>query len=222
MSTLERGGDTRQPLLEADGLMKRFGTHLVVPGFALRARAGELIALAGANGSGKSTVLRLLAGLLRPDGGSGRVLGCELPGLDRRTRNAIGFLPQRAALYAGLSVYENLRFRAAVAGLQAPGSVADRCLAELELGSRRHQLLTQFSGGWTRRIELAATLLHRPRLLLLDEPTSGLDARASAGMWEQLAACLAAGTVIIFSSHASAELERADRCLTMPEASDAR
>lgn len=222
MSTPDRADDSPPPLLVADGLTKRFGAHVVVPGFTVRAQAGELIALAGANGSGKSTVLRLLAGLLRADGGRGRVLGCELPGLDRRTRNAIGFLPQRAALYGGLSVYENLRFRAAVAGLPGPGSVADRCLMELELGNRRHQLLAQFSGGWTRRIELAATLLHRPRLLLLDEPTSGLDARASAGMWRQLAACLAAGSLIIFSSHAAAELERADRCLTMPEASDAR
>jgi ABC-2 type transport system ATP-binding protein len=140
MSTLE-------PLLECSQLRKRFAARQAVADLSLRVEAGELVALTGPNGSGKSTALRMLAGLVKFDSGSGQVLGCSLQGIDRQTRNAIGYLPQRAALYANLSVFENLRFRAAVAGLVRPAESARRCIEALGLTPRSHEMLSAFSGG---------------------------------------------------------------------------
>ena len=205
------------PVLEVAGLIKQFGARIAVAGLSLRVQRGELVALAGPNGSGKSTALRMLAGLLQPDGGSGQVFGCDLQHFQRTTRNAIGYLPQRAALYASLPVFENLRFRAAVAGLAQPGAAAQSSLAELGLSARGHEPLAQLSGGWTRRVEIAATLIHQPLLLLLDEPTTGLDSAAREGIWQQLDGCLALGAAVVFSSHETAELVRATRCVNMPE-----
>jgi ABC-2 type transport system ATP-binding protein len=205
------------PRLEVTELIKRFGSRVAVAGISLQVQPGELVALAGPNGSGKSTALRMLAGLLKPDDGGGHILGRDLLHLDRETRNAIGYLPQRAALYASLPVFENLRFRAAVAGLAQPAAAARSSLASLGLSARGHEPLAQLSGGWTRRVEIAATLIHQPLLLLLDEPTTGLDSAAREGIWQQLDACRALGTAIVFSSHESAELERATRCVAMPE-----
>lgn len=197
--------------VDVTGLAKRFAGRRVLDEFALRVAAGETIALAGPNGSGKSTALRLLGGLLRADAGSGVVLGCALHRLDVSARNRIGFLPQRAALHLRLPVLENLRFRAAIAGHAQPARSARDAAAALGLAERAHEPLGRFSGGWIRRIELAATMLHRPALLLLDEPTTGLDPAARADIWGLLAAQAADGVAIVFSSHDDAELQHADR-----------
>jgi ABC-2 type transport system ATP-binding protein len=210
------------PVLAVADLIKRFGSRVAVAGLSLRVLPGELVALAGPNGSGKSTALRMFAGLLKPDSGSGQVLGGDMRHLDRAARNAIGYLPQRAALYASLPIYENLRFRAAVAGVAQPGTAARSILAALGLSARGHEPLAQLSGGWTRRVEIAATLIHQPLLLLLDEPTTGLDSTAVDGIWEQLDDCRALGAAIIYSSHEATELARASRCMTMPDSAHVR
>jgi ABC-2 type transport system ATP-binding protein len=210
-----------EPVLEVSGLVKRFGSRLAVAGLSLRVMPGELLALVGPNGSGKSTVLRMLGGLLKPDNGHGRICGCDLKSFDRNTRNSIGYLPQRAALYASLSIAENLRFRAAVAGMPRPAVAAWAALQELGLAGRARETLVQLSGGWTRRVEIAATLIHRPQLLLLDEPTTGLDTAARDSIWVQLQSCLERGSAIIYSSHEGAELARATRCVKLPEALNA-
>jgi ABC-2 type transport system ATP-binding protein len=208
-------------LLQVNDLSKRFGTRVAIAGLSLRVAPGELIALAGPNGSGKSTALRMLAGLLKVDSGDGLVLGRDLRHLNRETRNAIGYLPQRSALYGSLPVYENLRFRAAVAGLRQPAAAARASLSALGLDERANEVLAQFSGGWIRRIEMAATVIHEPRLLLLDEPTNALDSNAAAAIWQQLDQCLAHGAAIVFSTHDHNELSRATRCVALPESSNA-
>jgi ABC-2 type transport system ATP-binding protein len=206
------------PYLDVQRLSKQFGERVAVSGLSLTVRAGELVGLAGPNGSGKSTSLRLLAGLLRADAGVGSVLGCKLGQLDRHCRNRIGYLPQRAALYPRICVYENLRFRAAVAGVKQPSEIARTVVAGLGLADRATESLAQFSGGWTRRIEIAATLIHSPLLVLLDEPTTGLDEEARAHIWRQLDDCRAHGSAVIFSSHDGSELQRATQVVQLSSA----
>ena len=214
MSTL----DAAQPLLDVRQLRKQFADRIAVDQVSMYVKAGQLVGLAGPNGSGKSTLLRLLAGLLRADAGTGSVMGCALGQLDRSGRNQIGYLPQRAALYPRISVFENLRFRAAVAGLTEPSTATRAAIALLGLEDRATEPLGQFSGGWIRRIEIAATLIHSPRLVLLDEPTTGLDERARAHIWQQLDACRARGGAVVFSSHDSTELQHATLCLQLGRA----
>jgi ABC-2 type transport system ATP-binding protein len=195
--------------LEVRGLSRHFGARAAVRNLSLILLAGECVALAGPNGAGKSTALRLLAGLLPPHAGEGHVVGCDLRAIDSATRNAIGFLPQRSALYGRLSALENLRFRAAVAGLHDPMRHAHAAADTLQLGQRAAERLGRMSGGWVRRIELAATLIHQPQLILLDEPTTGLDDAARDAIWTTLAAHRAAGAAVVFTSHDAAEIGRA-------------
>lgn len=194
------------------------GTKPLFDGIDCTIVTGDKLGLCGHNGSGKSTLLRLLAGLLRADAGTGTVLGCALGQLDRSGRNQIGYLPQRAALYPRISVFENLRFRAAVAGLAEPAAAARAGIVSLGLEDRATEPLGQFSGGWIRRIEIAATLIHSPQLVLLDEPTTGLDERARAQIWQQLDTCQARGGAVIFSSHDRTELQRATQRLQLGDA----
>lgn len=210
--------ETARALLEVRQLRKQFADRVAVDQVSMCVLAGQSVGLAGPNGSGKSTLLRLLAGLLRADAGTGTVVGCALGRLDRNGRNQLGYLPQRAALYPRISVFENLRFRAALAGLAAPGTATRAAIALLGLEDRATEPLGQFSGGWIRRIEIAATLIHSPRLVLLDEPTTGLDEQARARIWEQLDICRARGAAVVFSSHDSTELQRATQCLQLGSA----
>jgi ABC-2 type transport system ATP-binding protein len=206
--------EPRPVVLRVRNLCKSFGARAVIRDLDMDVAAGETVALAGPNGSGKSTALRLLAGLLPATSGSGEVLGCSLQSLDRLTRNAIGYLPQRAALYPKLSAHENLRLRAALAGLARPAPEAHAALRQIGMTARQQDALATFSGGWVRRIEIAATLIHRPRLLLLDEPTTGVDVEADAGIWNQLATFAYEGGAVIFSSHDRAQCASANRTVT--------
>jgi ABC-type multidrug transport system ATPase subunit len=208
------------PIIGIRALGKQFGTRVVVSDFALEVQPGEAVAIAGANGSGKSTLLRLLAGLLRPDAGIGTVLGDRLGELSAMTRNAIGYLPQRCALHQRLAIIESLRFRAAVAGMSRPAQRARETLDALGLRDRAREPLEHFSGGWQRHIEIAATLIHRPRLIILDEPTTGLDVAACARIWVQLRGRLAAGAALVFTSHSDAERAGVDRSIVMRSPGD--
>jgi ABC-2 type transport system ATP-binding protein len=208
--------------ISVQGLQRRFG-GLLVPSlpFTLTVQPGDCVALAGPNGSGKSTVLRLLSGLLAAAAGTGHILGQPLGRLDARARRQLGLLPQRSALHLRLPVIESLRFRAAVAGLEQPLLRAKAVLAAMGIAARQYEPLHNFSGGWIRRLEVAATLLHEPRLALLDEPTSGIDAEARQAIWEQLRAERARGLAIVFSSHDAVELRQADYVVTLDKAAAA-
>lgn len=215
MSTARRRAEDGIGAVSLHGVSKAFGARLVVRDLTLTVARGECVGLTGPNGSGKSTVLRLLGGLLRADSGEGSVLGCDLRTLNAFTRNQIGFLPQRAGLHLRLSVHENLRFRAAVAGLAQPADRACSAVAALGLHARRHEALQKFSGGWVRRIEIAATLLHSPRLLILDEPTTGIDDNARDAIWQHIHLQLSGGTAVVYSSHDPDELKHATRTLNL-------
>lgn len=197
------------PLIDVAALAKRYGARTIVRGVTLRLERGQIVGLVGANGGGKTTTLRMLAGLLRPDAGSGHVLGGDIAAQTRHRRGEIGYMPQRLSLYPELSVAENLRFR-----LQAHG--LDRTRARLAESVSRwgleHVIDTRFdrlSGGWGRRVQFAAAMLSAPRLLLLDEPTAGLDVVTRQDIWRWLTDLAAQGCGIVISTH---DLVEAERC----------
>ena len=191
------------------GLSKRFGRRVAIDDLTLSVRPGEICGLAGANGGGKSTSLRMLAGLVAPDHGEGSVLGCDLLRGARRVRLNVGYLAQRSVLYPTLSVRENLRFRAAVFGLSDPVRMADLQIRTFGLAEFASVSIGELSGGWCRQVDLAAALIHRPRVLLLDEPTAALDPAARQAIWGRLLSLAAQGTAIVLSTH---DLNEAQYC----------
>src|SRR5262249_24826960 len=176
---------------------------------ALTLRAGEVFGLVGANGGGKTTALRILAGILTPDHGRGHVLGFDLVRSAGEIRQHVGYMSQRFSLYADLSVFENLRFRAAVYGLDRPRAAAQAAIDDFALTQYGCSAAKQLSGGWARRLQLAAALIHSPRLILLDEPTAGLDAVSRQEVWQRLGRLAAQGAGVIVSTH---DLTEAERC----------
>ena len=195
--------------IDVRGLSKRFGRRMAIEDLSLSVRPGEIFGLAGANGGGKSTALRILAGLLSPDAGAGSVLGCDLSRHSRGVRHEVGYLAQRSTLYPTLSVRENLRFHAAVFGLTDPGHAADRQIDAFGLGEFIAAKTGELSGGWRRQVDLAVAVIHRPRVLLLDEPTAALDPAARQAIWRRLISLSAQGTAIVLSTH---DLGEAERC----------
>lgn len=185
-------------LIEVAGLAKSFGRRRAVRDVSLRVGRGELVALTGANGSGKTTTIRMLAGLIWPDGGHGHVLGAEVM-KGKRDRRRIGYMSQRAALYPELSIAENLRFRAASYGLNA--KAYEEAILEHGLADYAAARFGNLSGGWQRRAQFAAATLHRPDLLLLDEPTAGLDVPAQSVMWTAIQAAARRGCAVVVSTH---------------------
>jgi len=217
MFTPETARSVPEYAIAVRGLTKRFGRRLAIEDLTLSVKSGEICGLAGANGGGKSTSLRLLAGLIAPDNGGGLVLGCDLLRSARRVRHEIGYLAQRSALYPTLSVRENLRFRAAVFGSPDPASAADLQIDAFGLADFTAVSVGQLSGGWCRQVELAATLIHRPRVLLLDEPTAGLDPAARQAIWRRLISLAAQGTAIVLSTQDFVEAQRCARILLLSE-----
>lgn len=199
---------TLDPLIDVAGLTKTYAGRTVVTGVTFTVNPGDLVGLVGANGGGKTTTLRLLAGLLRPDAGHGRVLGEDVDEPRSRRRGRIGYMGQRLCLYPDLSVAENLRFRARVFGLPRPARSVAETLARYGLAAVADQRFGTLSGGWARRVQFAACTLHAPPLLLLDEPTAGLDVRSRHDMWTWLAAQAAAGCGVVVSTHDLAEAQR--------------
>jgi ABC-2 type transport system ATP-binding protein len=194
--------------LAVEGLTKRFGRRTAVEDVAAVVGAGEICGLVGANGSGKTTTLRMLAGIVRPDGGCGRVIGFDLLRDAAKIREQVGYMSQRLSLYADLSVFENLRFRAAVYSLRDPRATVEATIAEFGLARWARQPAGSLSGGWARQLQLAAALLHSPRLVLLDEPTAGLDTIARQEVWRRIERLAAAGAGIILCTHDLADAER--------------
>jgi ABC-type multidrug transport system ATPase subunit len=203
------GSTEQSALLQVENLAKHYRSRRVPEGLSLTVRSGEIVGLVGANGCGKTTVLRILAGLLVPDTGRGTVLGFDLLRDRHEIRRRTGYMSQRFSLYAGLSVRENLRFRAEVFGLQEPRTAVAAVVERFDLRPLEKLAADRLSGGWARLVQLAAALVHRPRLLLLDEPTTGLDAAARQAVWRHLARLAAEGAAIVLSSH---DLVDASRC----------
>jgi ABC-2 type transport system ATP-binding protein len=197
-----------QSLVAVTDLTKRYARRLAVDRLSLRLRAGEVVGLVGSNGSGKTTTLRMLAGILKPDEGHGQVLGFDLMSEATQIRERAGYMSQALSLYADLSVFENLRFRAQVYGLSSPRAAADAAIADFELAEFARIPAGRLSGGWARRLQLAAALIHSPRLVFLDEPTAGLDALSRHDVWRRIGSLAAAGAGVIISTHDLAEAER--------------
>jgi ABC-2 type transport system ATP-binding protein len=201
----------RAPLVAVENISKSYGRTTAVAGVTLSLWAGEIWGFVGANGAGKTTTLRMLAGILKPDGGAGRVLGFDLQRDAAKIRERVGYMSQRLSLYAELSVFENLRFRAQVYGLKNPRAAIEAAIREFGLVPWAHSPAGSLSGGWARRLQLAASLVHSPRLVLLDEPTAGLDAAARQEVWRRVEGLAAAGAGVIVSTHDLVEAERCSR-----------
>src|SRR5260370_11863761 len=200
-----------------EDLAKRYGQRVAVQKLPLAVRVGEVLGLVGANGGGKTTTLRILAGILKPGRGYGQVLGFDLLRGAREIRQHVGYLSQRFSLYADLSVFENLRFRAEVYGLNRPRVAAETAIQDFELTEYARSAAGRLSGGWARRLQLAAALIHSPKLILLDEPTSGLDAMSLHEVWRRSRRLAAQGASIVVSTHDLAEAERCSLAALLSE-----
>ena len=206
-----------ETLVAVRDLTKRYGHRIAVENLELNLCAGEVFGLVGANGGGKTTTLRILAGILKTDRGRGHVLGLDLAREANEIRMHIGYMSQRLSLYADLTVYQNLRFRAEVYGIQSPGAAAATAMLEFELEPFARSRVRQLSGGWARRLQLAAALIHSPRLIFLDEPTAGLGAASRHAVWRRISHSAAQGAGVIVSSHDLADAERCSRAALLSE-----
>src|SRR6266446_8244494 len=217
MSMPDRASNAVKYPIDVRHLRKCFGRRVAIEDLSLAVAPGEIFGLAGANGGGKSTALRLLAGLLVPDRGTGQVLGRDLLRGARQVRHQVGYLAQRSTLYPTVSVRENLRFRAAIFGVRAPADAAERQIDAFGLSKFAAACAEALSGGWRRQVDLAASLIHRPRVLLLDEPTAGLDPAARQAIWRRLITLSAQGTAIVLSTHDFVEAQRCAHILLLSE-----
>jgi ABC-2 type transport system ATP-binding protein len=196
------------PVIDVHGLTKRFGQRTVVDDFSIRVPRGQIYGFLGPNGSGKTTTIRMLCGLLTPDAGEGRCLGYDIRTEPASIKREVGYMTQRFGLYEDLSIAENLDFVARVYRVPNRRKAVEQSLAQLGLEERRAQLAGALSGGWKQRLALAACLLHNPRLLLLDEPTAGVDPKARRDFWEHIHELAANGMTVLVSTHYMDEAER--------------
>jgi ABC-2 type transport system ATP-binding protein len=197
-------------LIRVEGLGKDYGGGHGVAEVSLRLVRGEVLGFVGPNGAGKTTTLRMLAGLLRPDSGAGTVMGKDVRKTARGSDD-VGYMPQKLALYADLTVTDNLRFRADIYRLPEPDRRVARTLAVFGLQDRREQRAGHLSGGWARRLQLAAALIHAPAVILLDEPTAGLDSESREDVWRRIQGLADEGAGIIVNTHDLLEAERCSR-----------
>lgn len=196
------------PAIAVRGLTKRFGARTVVDGVDLTVMPGRICGFLGPNGSGKTTTLRMICGLLIPDAGGGEVLGLDLASQRRAIKHQIGYMTQKFGLFSDLSIAENLEFIARVYRLDQRRERVAATLDQLGLASRADQLAGKLSGGWKQRLALAAAVMHEPKILLLDEPTAGVDPQARREFWDQIHALAAAGMTVLVSTHYMDEAER--------------
>ena len=204
-------------VIDVSGLRKSFGDLKVVEGLSLQVAAGEICGFLGANGSGKTTTIRMLCGLLKPDAGVGHCLGYDIIRQSHEIRRQVGYMTQRFSLYEDLTVYENLDFVARVYEMPHRSQAVAAILERMEIDSRRGQLAGQLSGGWKQRLALAACVLHQPRLLLLDEPTAGVDAKARREFWDLIHDMAVEGLTSLVSTHYMDEAERCGRIVYLAQ-----
>jgi ABC-2 type transport system ATP-binding protein len=194
--------------IEVEGLTKSFGGRPVVRDLSMRVKRGSIYGFLGPNGSGKTTTIRMLCGLLTPDAGRGTCLGYDIRSEADKIRVHVGYMTQRFSLYQDLSVRENLEFVARVYGLADPAGAAKEMVRRLGLEGREEQLAGSLSGGWKQRLALGACTLPSPQLLLLDEPTAGVDPKARREFWSEIHALAAQGLTVLVSTHYMDEAER--------------
>jgi ABC-2 type transport system ATP-binding protein len=194
--------------IEVEGLTKSFGGKVVVHDLSMRVRRGQIYGFLGPNGSGKTTTLRMMCGLLTPDSGRGTALGYDIRTQAEEIKHHVGYMTQRFSLYQDLSIQENLEFVARVYGLADPVREARGAIERLGLEGRERQLAGELSGGWKQRLALGACILPRPELLLLDEPTAGVDPKARREFWGEIHKLAAEGMSVLVSTHYMDEAER--------------
>jgi ABC-2 type transport system ATP-binding protein len=197
-----------EQVVRAEGLRKLFGKHAALDGLSLSVPQGQLYGLAGPNGAGKTTLIRTLCGLLRPDEGAAYLLGWRMP--NTRVRSQLGYMPQDFAVYDDLSVMQNLEFFGELYGLRRAHVLgrANELLDLVQLNDRRQQRVGTLSGGMRRRVSLAISLLHKPRLAFLDEPTAGVDPMLRRSFWDYFSALAEQSVTLVVTTHLVDEAQR--------------
>ncbi|HRK64595.1 MAG TPA: ABC transporter ATP-binding protein [Terricaulis sp.] len=197
-------------VIDVTGLTKSFGERKVVDNFDLKVPRGAIYGFLGPNGSGKTTTIRMVCGLLKPEAGQGRVLGFDVLNESLKIKERVGYMTQKFSLYEDLSIRENLEFIARLYGLDRRAERVDRALEDLGLAERQAQLAGKLSGGWKQRLALAACMIHEPELLLLDEPTAGVDPKARRDFWDAIRRYAAQGVTTLVSTHYMDEAVQCD------------
>jgi len=197
--------------IDVHGMTKRFGSLTAVNHIDLEVRKGEICGFLGPNGSGKTTFIRMLCGLLRPDEGSGTCLGLDVIRQSEAIKRQVGYMTQRFSFYEDLSIEENLDFVARMYSMSDRRRAVNESLERLGLSTRRNQLAGKLSGGWKQRLALAACMIHHPKLLLLDEPTAGVDPKARREFWDEINRLAGEGLTFLIATHYMDEAERCHR-----------
>jgi ABC-2 type transport system ATP-binding protein len=197
--------------IDVHGMTKRFGERTAVDHIDLQVREGEICGFLGPNGSGKTTFIRMLCGLLRPDHGSGTCLGHDVIRDSAAIKREVGYMTQRFSYWEDLTIAENLDFAARIYGVKDRRQAVQRSLEQLGLQARGNQLAGELSGGWKQRLALAACLIHQPKLLLLDEPTAGVDPKARREFWVEIHQLASQGFTFLIATHYMDEAERCHR-----------
>lgn len=202
---------TEELIIDVFGMTKRFGNRTVVNKIDLQVEKGEIYGFLGPNGSGKTTFIRMLCGLLRADEGSGTCLGHDVIKETESIKAQVGYMTQKFSFYEDLSIAENLDFVGRIYGLPHRRDAVQQSLERLGLKDRQKQLAGSLSGGWKQRLALAACLIHQPKLLLLDEPTAGVDPKARRDFWERIQDLSGQGLTFLITTHYMDEAERCHR-----------
>jgi ABC-2 type transport system ATP-binding protein len=203
--------ETSDYAIDVRGVTKKFGARTVVNDIAMQVRPGEIYGFLGPNGSGKTTFLRMLCGLLKADAGSGHCLGLDFRRESAEIKKRVGYMTQKFSFYEDLSIEENLDFIARLYLMPARKAAVQKSLERLGMVERRKQLAGTLSGGWKQRLALAACLIHEPQLLLLDEPTAGVDPKARRDFWEEIHKLAASGLTFLITTHYMDEASRCNR-----------
>jgi ABC-2 type transport system ATP-binding protein len=203
--------DNTPNVIDVKGLTKSFDGVKVVDNISLQVKKGEVFGFLGPNGSGKTTTIRLICGLLKPEAGSGTAVGFDVMTESSDIRRHVGYMTQKFSLYDELSIEENLLFVARMYEMPNVKRAVKDTLEQLGLTTRKKQLAGNLSGGWKQRLALGACTMHKPKLLLLDEPTAGVDPKARRAFWDEIHRLASEGITILVSTHYMDEAERCHR-----------